>query len=118
MSEDHNGPIQPNNPLLWGAVVVSLLTGGTSSIATLSTRQEMDDRFRGSDWAREKQIFEKELEVKDEQIASLRREFEKLQIQVQKIDDTHPPPAILRELRDHEERLRAAERYVLHETRK
>lgn len=115
MSEDHNGPIQPNNPLLWGAVVISLLTGGTGSIYSLQTRSQfqaqVDDRYRSAD-------AQRDLAIRDEKILSLRREFERLQHQVQKIDDTHPPPAILRELRDHEERLRAAERYVLHETRK
>jgi len=97
MTEDKGGTgrtgIIPEN-LLWPLVYLALGAGGVSGLSIAT-----DERER----PQEHETIQVELDYLKEGIRDLRE-------QVRRFDDSHPPPALIQQIEDHEVRLRALER--------
>ena len=97
--DDDEYPHRRDN-LFWGLISAALLSGLGSGVLTIT---QTEDRYYAEDANRD-------FELRDERILNIRREADQLRHWVQRIDDTHPPPSLIKRLDDHEERIRELER--------
>ena len=98
--EPTDGGYRLSDNALRAVVYVALAIGGGGGLYTIQSSQggyDAEDAVR-------------ELALRDERIARLQRDVERLEATVRGIDDTHPPPDLIRDLDDHEARLRDLER--------
>ena len=100
MNGNGNGDKRGVPPLHVILLYVSLSLGGGSGALTLYSTS---DRYHQAD-------SERDLALRDERILNLALRITDLKKQVQAIDDTHPPPDVLKHLDDLEARLREIER--------
>lgn len=110
--------LRSRDPVLWGAVIVSLATGGTGSFYALQTRTEIgsqiDDRWRGSDAEKETKQIMAQIAIRDEQIKSCQRDITWLYNEFRQhrgtpSKPTHPPSSTEDRLQDYEQRIRKLE---------
>ena len=87
------------NPILWAIVYIALGVGGSSGLYTATSTQ---DRYTATDAG-------KDFAVRDSRLTDLVRRVDGIEARVQRIDDTHPPPELIKEIHDLGERLRELE---------
>lgn len=100
MEEDASEFPHRRDNLFWGLISAALFSGVGSGVLTVT---QTEDRYYAADAARD-------LKVRDIEIRHLHDQYRELRTWVQRIDDTHPPPDLIKDIDDHEKRIRALER--------
>ena len=104
MVSNDNGPADydaASLPLFHRVVIsVALLSGlGSGALSVVGTA----DRYYGKDAV-------KDFALRDTEIQHLQQEIKYLRQWIGQIDATHPPPELIKDIDDHEKRIRALER--------
>ena len=88
-----------NGPLDWNKLFLTLALLSGISGGVVGVTRDTSDRYKGADAARD-------FELRDLKINYLIDEVKTLRYTVQKIDDTHPPPDLVRRLTKVEDQIR------------